>query len=83
MASYGQISSQIKQSLSCAQTRHISFRSTAVPSLAWAFSSRPSDRIAWVGQTLPQTLHSCSQAAKRRSAFGVQRPARPPSQRLG
>src|SRR3989304_9688994 len=83
IALYGQISSQIKHNLSWAQTRHSSFRSTAVPTLAWVFSSKDRERMAWVGQTLPHTLQFCSQGAKRRSILGVQRPDRPASQKQG
>jgi hypothetical protein len=83
MAWYGQISAQIKQILFWAQTRHISFRKTDVPTLAWVFSSKDSDRIACVGQTLPQTLQFWSHGAKRVSIFGVHRPENPDSQRQG
>ena len=83
MALYGQISSQIRHILFWAQTRHVSLRRTAVPILAWVFSSSDRERIAWVGQTLPQTLQFGSQAAIRSSSFGVQRPVMPDSQRQG
>src|SRR3989339_2081054 len=83
MALYGQISSQIRHILFWAQTRHDSLRRTAVPILAWFFSSSGSERIAWVGQTLPQTLQFGSHAAIRGSSFGVQRPVMPDSQRQG
>jgi len=48
MALYGQISSQIRHILFSAQTRHISFRKIAVPTLAWVFSSKERNGLpAW------------------------------------